>query len=232
MKPITDLNTDRMTCLVIGRPGIGKTTLVGTVPEGEKACILSAESGLLCLRDLLKSKTVDAFSIETFEDLQNAYMDLMTPEYQEQYKWVFVDSLTEISDLCVKMMDREFPNPKDALKKWGMFTMRMTNLIKAFRDMPHYNVVFTCLESVEKDEMNRRYISPEMAGKKLKEKLPSLFDEVFHMLILEQEENEPRRVLVTDAIDECPGKDRSGKLETYEEPDLSIISNKIFNNGE
>jgi hypothetical protein len=96
--------------------------------------------------------------------------------------------------------------------------------------MPHYNIVFTCLPSTEKDETNRRYIAPSISGSGLKEKLTSYFDEVFYMTSQKNSEGNEERIFITQPIERYPAKDRSGVLETIEQPNLTVIKNKIFTN--
>ena len=59
LKPIVAEKVDRFTALVIGEAGIGKTSLLRTIPEEDKVCVLSAESGLLAVRDLVKAGRVE-----------------------------------------------------------------------------------------------------------------------------------------------------------------------------
>jgi len=228
LKPIENDSANRFTALVIGSAGKGKTSLLRTIPEDERVCVLSAESGLLCVRDLVESGRVEGFEISSFADLQDAYMHLMEPEQKEAYRWIFIDSLTEVAARAVEQMEREFPNPKDAIKMWGQYSKRMTNLIKGFRDMAPYNVVFTCLDDVDRDELNRRFVGPSMPGKAVKQNLASYFDEVFYLDLFQPENEEPRRLLVTQPINQMPAKDRSGVLDTYERPDLGSIKTKIL----
>ncbi|MCP4488166.1 MAG: AAA family ATPase [Gammaproteobacteria bacterium] len=228
LKKITSETTNRMTCLVIGASGVGKTSLLRTIPEGENALVVSAESGLLCVRDLVESKRINGFEINHFEDIREVFSIVTKEEYTRNYKWLFVDSLTEIADICADLMRSIYTNPSDALKMWGDYNTKMKAMIKAFRDMQHYNVVFTCLEAVDSDDSGRRFMSPKIQGKAFKGSLSSLFDEVFYMTIDKDENGNNVRRFVTQPIDKLPAKDRSGKLEVFEVPDLSIITEKIM----
>lgn len=229
LKPISADVVDRITCLVIGDYGIGKTSLLRTLPEGERACTLNGEGGLLAVRDLVKKKMVEGFNISSIPELEDALMLLGTnAEMKQRYQWVFIDSLTEIADRCETEYKGRYPNKEDTFKMWGEYSDKMTLLVKAFRDLHPYNVVFTCLPTVDKDENNRRYIAPNMAGKGLKELLPSFFDEVFYMVDVQGEGGQTNRVFQTFRTSQIPGKDRSGALQPYEPPDLGVIRSKIL----
>lgn len=229
LKPISQETNSRFIGLVVGDAGIGKTSLLRTIPEGENVCVLSAESGLLCVRDLVASKKVTGFEIGSFADMAEAHQFLMTnQEAKARYQWVFIDSLTEISSRCVEAMKAKYPNKADSFNLWGEYTDKMTGIIKGFRDMPDYNVVFTCISSIEKDELNRRFVGPSISGSGLKERLSSYFDEVFYMISMKDSEGVERRVFVTQPYDRYQSKDRSGKLNTIEMPNLGQIKAKIL----
>lgn len=229
LKPITPESLDRCTIVVIGPAGIGKTSLLRTIPEGESACVLSAEAGLLSVRDLVKAKLVTGFEIGSFSEMKEAF-DILNndPAFKEKYQWIFIDSLTEISSRCVEAMKAKYPSKSDSFNLWGEYIELMTMIIKGFRDIAHYSVVFSCLPSVEKDENNRRFIGPAISGNSLKERLTSYFDEVFYMTSQKDAEGNEHRVFITQPWERYPAKDRSGRLNLVEKPDLNLIKTKIF----
>lgn len=228
MRAIQVIN--RFTALIIGEAGIGKTSLIRTIPEDERAFVLSAEGGLLSVRDMVNSGRIEGVEISSIEELQEAYNMLITDEYKQKYKWVFLDSLTEIGDRCMTSLEERFARAKidNGYKLWGEYLAVMTGLIKAFRDMPHYKVVFTCLPEYTEDELKRRYYAPLVQGK-LKSRLTSYFDFVFFMLKDKDAEGEYRYFL-TSGDERYPAKARCWKadqLEVREKPDLAYISAKI-----
>jgi len=182
----------------------------------------------LCVRDMVISRQITGFEVESFDDMQEAYSLLTQKEFQEQYKWIFIDSLTEIASRCVEAMKKKYPKKADAFSLWGEYNDLMTKIIKDFRDISSYSVIFTCLPSTEKDENNKRYIAPAMSGASLKERLTSYFDEVFYMTVQKDDEGVNHRVFITQPYDRYPAKDRSGRLATIEKPDIEHIKNKIF----
>jgi hypothetical protein len=248
LKPITERSADRICCLVIGKYGLGKTSLLRTIlgqdyvsgewvqvdeaPQ-EKACVLSAESGLLAVRDLVKAGMVEGYEIASQQDFKEAYNLLATTqEMKDRYGWIFIDSLTEISARCDEHMREKYPDRAKSFNRWDDYGATMQLTVKGFRDLNDYSVVFTCLETIEKDQNNRRYPAPDVIGKVLKEKLPSFFDEVFYMALMVDDEGAEQRVLYTQPVNEFPAKDRSGKLNTIERPNLLYIKRKILNGGE
>lgn len=243
LKPITDSSADRICCLVIAKYGIGKTSLIRgifgqqfingewTPPQdtGERVCVLSAESGLLAVRDLVKAGLIEGYEIASLAEFKEAYQLLRSSaEMKERYNWIFIDSLTEIAARCEEVMKEKYPDSSKTFKMWDDYTSTMISTVKGFRDMPIYNVVFTCLETEDKDEVNRRFFAPAVAGKGLKEKLPSFFDEVFYMKAIQDDAGAMQRVLYTQPFNEYPAKDRSGKLAPVEMANLLTIKRKIL----
>lgn len=246
LRALTPDVADRIAALVVGKYGTGKTSLLytmlgfhfntetrtwepvpGYVPE--KVCVLSAEGGLLAVRDLLKKGLVEGFEVENIHDFQTAF-DALThdPAFIERYQWVFIDSLTEISGRCEEAMAEKYPDRSQSFAMWGEYAKTMNRLVKGFRDLRNFNVVFTCLETVEKDETGKRYKAPAVYGRDLKEKLPSYFDEVLYLQLVADVNGQTVRQFVTEVMDELPAKDRSGKLDLIEPANLLHIKYKIL----
>jgi hypothetical protein len=242
MKPITADTDRRMTVLVIGKPGAGKTSLLRTIPEGEKVFVASAEAGLLAVNDLLERNVIEGWVIQSLADVDSALMHLESdPGWCNYYQWVFVDSLTELSAMCYLLFKDKYQDRKDSFNLWESYSNRITGIIKRFRDLPRYNVVMTCLEKVETDEAKRRFVLPDVQMKGVSSRLPSYFDEVFYMTdYIPRPEavvkgpqpppapQAPARVFHTQPSNYQPGKDRSGKLAPVEPASLAHIKGKIF----
>ena len=233
--------------VVAGEPGNGKTSLARTIEAGlgEKVLLISAEAGLLSLKgsdvDFVELQIDDAGNEvpkeKRIERLGEIFVWLKEPEQVAKYKWIFVDSLTEVQQNLLEYLetvkDAEgnlvFGGPKNTIKKYGELSTRMMALAKIFRDIGHYNVVFSALVKTEKDADDIPKMKINLLGA-FADRLPALFDEVLYLGVTEeQDENgvHVRKILTqkTNKID-FP-KDRSGKLSTLEPADLSVIVKKI-----
>lgn len=227
--------------LIYGPPGAGKTRLAATLPQ-EKTLLLSAEAGLLCLQDknidVVDLTTNDAGDVlpekERFKRLRDVFYKLVSEkQYQEKYDWIFVDSLTEISMNMFAELQELFPNRKDSFVLYNENFKRMTQLIKSFRDMKHYNVVFTALSSTEIDDNGFRTEVVNLIGRKTIDLVPAYFDEVFYLAVVSDEKTKARRrYLCTQKTERTVCKDRSGKLDPYSNPNLSEIVEKIRGKNE
>lgn len=227
------MGVNRLKLLIYGRAGVGKTTLASTLPG--KTLIVSAESGLLSISKFdipVFDITIDddGFSIpisKRFEKLREVLRYLETDEAIKTYDNIFIDSLTEISQNLIEKLQIEIPDSKDTIKMWGEYAKTMKAFVKAFRDLPYYNVIFSALEKEEQDEFKRKFIRINVQGS-IGSDLPAFFDEVFYYTSIENKEDATEgRILITQSSSRIVAKDRSGTLNPYEEPNLSLIFKKI-----
>lgn len=215
-----DIATRRVSAVIYGDSGIGKTSLAKTLTG--KTLIISAEAGLLALQNV----DIDVIEIKSFNEVREVFGYINKPEIKELYTNIFIDSISEISTRLITQLKTEYPNKKDGLVLWGEYADRMTALIKAFRDLPDYNIFLIAQETIDKDENNIRFKKPSLNGK-IGNQLPYYFDLVLAMTKLDIE-GEKSRVLLTDGFEEYTAKDRSGKLSKIEKPDLQNVLNKIL----
>lgn len=228
IKKTGEIATKRFVALVVGPSGIGKTSLVRTLPDPEsKILLISAESGLSCL-DGTSIDVIEVDSNSPVESLEEIYTALSTPEYKKKYNYVFIDSLTEIGQLIVSQLKRDphYGQAKNALVMWGKYGDLMTTIIKGYRDLSDYSVIFTCLDAVEKDGLEK-IESFNLPGTAIKNNVKAWFDLVLFYKVYKDEEGNHIRKLVTDIAEAPLAKDRTGKLDAYEDAHLSIIINKI-----
>jgi len=237
------VENDAIKIVVAGEPGNGKTTLAKTIETGlgEKVLVISAEAGLLSL----KGSDVDYVELQTDDEgkevpkenrinrLGEIFNWVKQPEQMKKYKWLFLDSLTEIQQNLLEHLDtlEDFQGPKNTIKKYGELSNKMMSLCKLFRDLPHYSVVFSALVKTEADNDGISKMKVALIGS-FADRLPALFDEVLYLGVM-PEKNEQgihERKLLTSKTNKIDfPKDRSGKLDVLEPADLSVIVKKIRN---
>jgi hypothetical protein len=211
---------------VYGCSGIGKTTLASTLPQGE-VLLLDAESGIASLRgtqiDTIPLAKDDTGALvpeeKRYERLLKFNEFIQLESTKQKYKYIVIDSLTEIAQNIKKKFDQEY----EGFKAWGEYTNAMLHLLKFYRDLGHYTIVFLSLEGRLEDESGNAFAYPDIGGKKAKEYLLPAFDEVFRMIV----DGEKKRWLVTQTTAKTQAKDRSGKLAELEAPNLGAIINKM-----
>jgi hypothetical protein len=205
--------------LVHGPAGAGKTTLCGTT--GESTIIISAESGLLSLRHL----DIPVIEVKTLDQLYEAYDFVANTPEGQAFKWICLDSISEIAEV---VLNHEKKAAKDPRQAYGALAEKMTDLIRAFRDMPARNVMFSCKQERTKDEQTGAMLYyPAMPGNMLKQGVGYFFDFVFALRVEKDGDGNPTRWLQTSRDYNYEAKDRSGSLEMFESPDLSAIAAKV-----
>lgn len=206
--------------LVHGQAGSGKTTLCGTCCAPHKTLILSAEAGLLSLAD----KDIPVIEITSIDALQQAYQWIKTTK--PDYQWLCLDSISEIAEVVLAAEKQVSKDPRQA---YGALLDRMTVLLKAFRDLAGYNILMTAKTERVKDEATGAMLySPMMPGSKLGQSLPYIFDEVLYLKVDYDEDGHPTRMLQTSRDYSVDAKDRSGKLDLHELPNIAALAQKIM----
>lgn len=202
--------------LVYGQAGAGKTTLIKTLPS---PVVLSAEAGLLSISDT----DIPFIEISSLADLHEAYQWL-TGEEGQQFKSVALDSISEIGEV---VLNHEKKVNKDPRAAYGAMQEQIGDLIRAFRDLPGRHVLFTAKLEKTQDEMGRVLYAPSMPGNKTGQSLPYFFDEVLALRVERDAEGNTQRALMCDSDGLWQAKDRSGRLSSWEAPDLGEIIRKI-----
>lgn len=233
--------------IVAAEAGNGKTTLAKTIEPvlGEKVLVVSAEAGLLSLRgsnvdyielqkkwDPEKKIYIEVSKTERIKHLTEIFAWIQLPEQRAKYKWIFLDSLTEVNQNMEDFLDsvEEFQGPKNTIKKFGELSKRMMGLCKAFRDMPHYSVVMSALVKTKADADNKEQMLISMTGA-FAEKLPALFDEIFYLGVMpemDEATGKNTRQILTQKTDRISfPKDRGGRLARVEPANLGLIVQKL-----
>ena len=224
VKGAKDVHIGGLKCLIYGTAGTGKTTLASTL-DPERTLIVSFESGLLSLLDEPGAEHLQYIEVSTLKELNQVYTELLKPEYQKQFDNIFIDSLSEISELVlatVKADPKVYKGMQDNMKLYMITQEEMVKISKAFRDLKGYNIFMTALADTKTIKMKEVSV-PAMVGQKLGTKMLSLFDFIFFMAV----EDDGKRKLYTQPTPVTEGKSRSRKLLEKEDADLGSILNKI-----
>jgi hypothetical protein len=219
-----DNDLNRMALLIVAESGVGKTSQCMHLPPDEVAFI-SLESGDLCFKKNNYKPRLKSV-IKTVDDLTESFVQLN--DGIDGIKYVFIDSLTEMGQMILSELkeDPRYQDPKNTLKMYGTYNEMMTKIIKSYRDMDKYTVIFTCLSTKEKDGMEV-YDDYNIPGASVKNMLKSYFDLVLHMKVYKDGEEE-KRVFLTNSSVSRLAKDRSGLLEQAELANIGEIIAKIL----
>lgn len=219
LKSTRDAALDGIKILVHGPAGAGKTSLCGTT--GGSTLIISAESGLLSLRAF----DIPVLEVKTLDQLYEAYQFVTDTDEGKAFQWVCLDSISEIAEV---VLNHEKKTAKDPRQAYGTLAEKMTDILRAFRDLPGRNVYFACKQERTKDEQSGAMLYfPSMPGNMLKQGVGYFFDEVFALRVEKDAKGNPTRWLQTNRDYNYEAKDRSGSLDMFEPADLSAIAAKI-----
>jgi len=205
--------------LVHGPAGAGKTVLCATA--GAPTLIISAESGLLSLRGV----DIPVIEVKDLTSLYEAYDFVANAAEGQAFEWVCLDSISEIAEV---ILSNEKKVAKDPRQAYGALAEKMTDVVRAFRDLPGRNVYFSCKQERAKDEQSGAMLYyPSMPGNALKQGVGYFFDFVFALRVEKDAEGNPARWLQTSRDYNYEAKDRSGVLDMFEPPNLAAIAAKI-----
>ena len=217
LKSTGNLAGNGVKLLVYGAAGAGKTSLIPTLPN---PIVLSAEGGLLSIQDA----ELPYIEITTMAELQEAYKWLAESAEAAQFESVAIDSISEIAEVALNYEKKVNKDPRAA---YGAMQEQMADIIRAFRDLPAKHVYMSAKLEKTQDEMGRILYAPSMPGNKTGQSLPYFFDEVLALRVEKDAEGATQRALMCDSDGLWLAKDRSGKLDAWEAPDLTVIINKI-----
>jgi phage nucleotide-binding protein len=214
----TNIDCDFVKVLVFGDSGVGKTHLILTAP---KPIIISTESGLLPLR----GKSIPVLKVNTMQDMYDAYEYVTTDESMSKYETICLDSITDLAETILASHKKE---NKDGRAAYGKLNDDMADLIRAFRDIPSHHVYMTGkMARIEDANSGFAKYKCMMPGRTLVQQMPYWFDEILCLHMGEDAETGKFRYLQTQPSITHDAKDRSGKLDDPEAPDLTVIFNKI-----
>jgi hypothetical protein len=218
---------------IYGGSGVGKTTqiasLLGLLGDDDKLLIVTAEHGLLTLRQDALGVTDDprvlVAEIASVGEAREGVEFAKSPA--NGVVWVVVDSVSNLAERELRATMQQKPDPRQA---YGEVMLRIPALLWQLVDVAHLNVLFIFQE--HRDERNEgttkqpdmvSYYGPLVPSKAMQQAMPYIFDAVLRM---EQQPNGERRFRTAKTAT-IAAKDRGGKLETFEPADLAALVEKI-----
>ena len=219
LRTTAGLHANGVKVLVYGQAGAGKTSLIKTLPA---PIVLSAEGGLLSIADA----DVPYIEVSSMDTLKEAYQWVLNSDDAKHFQSIALDSISEIAEV---VLNHEKKIAKDPRQAYGAMQEQMGDIIRGFRDIPGKNVYFSAKLEKTQDEMGRVLYAPSMPGNKVGQSLPYFFDEVLALRVERDADGNSQRALMCESDGLWQAKDRSGKLSSWEAPDLGEVFKKIGN---
>ena len=239
---------------IFGKSGIGKTSLLWTLPE-KTTLFFDLEAGDLAVEgwqgDSLRPRTWkecrdyavliggpnpalrddQPYSQKHFEGV---CAQLGSPEALDRYDTVFIDSITVAARLCFQWCKGEPQAYSDKSGKpdlrgaYGLHAQEMMAWLTHLQHTRSKNIWFVGILDEKMDDVNRRFYQPQLEGSKTSLELPGIVDQVITMTS-EMKDDQPYRQFVCHTLNPYgyPAKDRSGRLDLFEEPHLGRLMDKI-----
>ena len=243
-------------CLV-GIPGIGKTSQLHTLPA-KATLFVDLEAGDLSVKswtgDSVRPRTWQEFrDLVVFlagpmptatkdQTFSQAHYDHVCEKYGDpaqlaKYDYYFVDSLTVLSRLCLawcKTQPQAFSEKTGKPDSRGAYGLLGQEMIAALTHLQHVrdkHVIFVAILEEKSDDIGRRTFQLQLEGSKTALELPGVLDEVITLSSIKDENGGSFRAFFTRADNPSgfPSKDRSGRLDALEAPDLGQLINKCLN---
>ncbi|QRI64543.1 ATP-binding protein [Shinella sp. PSBB067] len=242
---------------IFGKSGIGKTSLLWTL-DPATTLFMDLEAGDLAIEgwpgDTIRPRTWDECrdfavfigganpALRDDQPYSQAHFDAVVarlgdPAQLDRYRTVFVDSITVAGRLCfqwAKGQPEAFSDKTGKPDIRGAYGLHGREMIAWLTHLQHTrskNIWFVGILDEKLDDFNRKLFVPQIDGSKTGLELPGIVDEVISMVELKDEDGAPYRAFVCQTLNPFgfPAKDRSGRLEMVERPDLGRLMDKIRN---
>lgn len=239
--------------LLVGPPGIGKTSQLRTLDAG-RTLFIESESGDLAVRDV-PVPTIRLDDWSAARDLacriggphksfpptacysQAHYESLGGPlENLDRFETIFVDSITAISRLSFRHAEQqpeafaERSGRRDIRGAYGLHGREMVLWLNQLQHARSKNVVFVGILERVVDELKVATWQLQCEGAKTTRELPGIVDEIITLQFIDFGDGKPptRGFVCTSPNPwNYPAKDRSGQLNQIEPPDLKKLLTKL-----
>jgi energy-coupling factor transporter ATP-binding protein EcfA2 len=246
--------------LIVGPAGIGKTSLLRTLNAEMLAATLfvDVEAGDLAVADLpvasVRPRTWDecrdvacvlggpnpalpptaAYSEAHFTQVMQSQLARLAV-----YRFLFIDSLTAAARLCFTWAEQQPEAVSDRGRKdlraiYGLHARSMLAWLNQLQHARERDVCFVAVLEKSVDELNIATWQPQIEGGKTGRELPAIVDEIITMTWIDFGDGKPVRAFICTTPNPWgyPSKDRSGRLEQLEAPNLGALIEKLTGPGQ
>jgi hypothetical protein len=183
------------------------------------------------------------YSAQHLQHARGVYAGSGVEEFLRSKSIIFVDSITDLTRQAM-VHARQQPEAisertgkPDVRGEYGLLGRDVIQALKHLQHAPGKTVIFVGVLEKITDEFNVTTWQPQMEGSKAGRELPGIVDQVMSLhlfsrnaeggFVLDEKASERRLVCQAGNPFGLPAKDRSGRLEVTEPPDLGALLKKI-----
>ncbi len=238
--------------LLVGPPGAGKTYRLRDLDPAH-SLFVDIEAGDLSVVDL----PVPTIRINDWSSLRDLAVRIGGPNASfppnssysqahfeavggflpdlEIYENFFIDSITQASRLCFRSCEQQPENfsertgARDVRATYGLLGREMITLLQHLQHVRGKNVVLVAVLEQVVDDFHRAHLEIQTEGARTGRELPAIIDEIITLNFVDFGDGKLVRAFVCTSPNPWgyPAKDRSGRLEQLEEPNLGKLITKL-----
>lgn len=203
--------------VVYGPPGSGKTPLMATAPN---PFILLCEPGAGSLRQV--PNTIPGYMVTNATQADEFFLWWFGSSEAKQFDTLCVDSITHLAEFYLK--DEE-PKHKHLMSAYGEMSKRTMKQLELLNDQQQKHLCLIAKMGWQ-DDGGTQTKSPHFPGKDLNIKVPHLFDNIAYLDRVLIPKHGEQKALRNHPIIGIRARDRFGKLNELEPPNLTEIFRK------